>query len=171
MRASPIRRKGAASFEDLKPACQVLILHEDFSAYSRAVEVCRRVMERFASELDFDVKCWNFIELADPNCARHAAKTAGGADIILLAMHTTEMPLELDRWVDFYFIDRFRAEGVLALVLNPAATSPLAGEKLRLRLQQLTARLGMDFIPLPPEHDAMVLDALTPSIVARPAPE
>ena len=41
-------------------------------------------MERFASELDFDIKCWNFIELADPNCARHAAKTASSADIILV---------------------------------------------------------------------------------------
>jgi len=85
MRAMPTSKTGAASFEELKPVCQILILHEDFTAYSRAVEVCRRVMERFASELDFDIKCWNFIELADPHCARHAAKSAGASDIILLS--------------------------------------------------------------------------------------
>jgi len=108
MRAMPTSKTGAASFEELKPVCQILILHEDFTAYSRAVEVCRRVMERFASELDFDIKCWNFIELADPHCARHAAKSAGASDIILLSMDTAETTTELDRWLADSFTARFR---------------------------------------------------------------
>src|SRR5580693_7844307 len=144
MRASAIRRKGAASFEELKPACQVLILHEDFSAYTQAVEVCRRVMERFASEMDFDIKCWNFIELADPNCARHAAKTAGAADVILLSMRTALPPVELERWLDFFFTSRFKTEGVLALVLDNPITPPQEEKKLAERLEQLAGRLGMD---------------------------
>ena len=43
--------------------CQILILCEDFAAYQRAAEVCRRMMAQFASELDFDFKCWNFTAL------------------------------------------------------------------------------------------------------------
>jgi hypothetical protein len=154
MRASANRRTGAASFEELKPACLILILCEDFPAYSRAVELCRRVMERFAAELDFDIKCWNFIELADPNSARHAAKTAGAADIILLSMQTTRSPVELDRWLDFYFTSRFRAEGVLALLLNHRDNPPLELEKLLLRLEQLAGRLNLDFLSLFPGDEA-----------------
>jgi len=167
MRGSAIRRKGAASFEELKPACQVLILHEDFSAYTRAVELCRRVMERFASEMDFDIKCWNFIELADPNCARHAAKTAAAADIILLSMQTVLPPVELDRWLDFFFASRFKTEGVLALVLN--RQDSLAGEQAKLlqRLQQLAGRLGMDFISLPLGDDSMAMKMLPATMVPR----
>jgi hypothetical protein len=157
MRASANRRTGAASFEELKPACQILILCEDFPAYSRAVELCRRIMERFAAELDFEVKCWNFIELADPNSARHAAKIAGAADILLLAMQTIRLPVELDRWLDFFFTSRFRAAGVLALVLNHRDHPPLELEKLLLRLEQLAGRLDLDFISLFPVDDASAI--------------
>ena len=165
MRAPAIRRKGAASFEELKPACQILILHEDFSAYARAVEVCRRIMEQFASELDFDIKCWNFIELADPNCARHAAKTAGTADIILLSMLTTRLPMELDRWLDFSFTSRFRKEGVLALILDAQDSPPLELRKILARLKQLAGRLGIDFISLHPGDDAAVINRLPPMVM------
>jgi hypothetical protein len=167
MRASSIRRKGAASFEELKPACQVLVLHEDFSAYTRAVEMCRRVMERFASEMDFDIKCWNFIELADPNCARHAAKTAGAADVILLSMRTARPAVELERWLDFFFAARFKTEGVLALVLDSPNTPPQEEKRLVERLEQLAGRLGMDFISLPPDGDAALMGALPATMAPR----
>jgi hypothetical protein len=160
MSATAIHQKSAASFEELKPACQILILHEDFPAYTRAVEVCRRIMEQFASELDFDVKCWNFIELADPNCARHAAKTAGVADIILLSMQTPGLPPAFDRWLEDFFAARSRADGALALVLNQPDSSLAALEKLLGRLQQLAGRLGMDFVPLLSGGDAAVMGLL-----------
>jgi hypothetical protein len=157
MRASATPQTGATGLEESKPACQVLILHEDFSAYSRAVEVCRRVMEQFANELDFDIKCWSFIELADPNCARHAAKTAGAADIILISMGKAQLPVELDRWLDFFFIARFQTEGVLAVVLNSPASPPVELESLLSRVEQVAARLGMDFISLHPGDDVAVI--------------
>ena len=158
MRAMPTSKTGAASFEELKPVCQILILHEDFTAYSRAVEVCRRVMERFASELDFDIKCWNFIELADPPCARHAAKSAGASDIILLSMDTAETTTELDRWLADSFTARFRPEGVLALVLNHPAGPPSARQKLIGGLESRARRLGLDFLCLPPDDDGTFLN-------------
>ena len=142
-------------------------MHEDFSAYTRAVEVCRRVMERFASEMDFDIKCWNFIELADPNCARHAAKTAGAADVILLSMLTAQPPVELDRWLDFFFASRFKTEGVITLVLNSQNTPPLEEKKLTQRLEQLAGRLGMDFISLPPGDEVAALEMLPATVTPR----
>jgi hypothetical protein len=169
MRAPDIHRKGAVSFEELKSACQILILHEDFSAYSRAVEVCRRVMEQLANELDFDIKCWSFTELADASCARHAAKTAATADIILFSMVTTHLPAQINHWLDSFFAARFRADGLLGLILNPHNSLPLESKKLSLRFEQLTERLGMDFISLHPDSDSVVVDLLPAITLPREA--
>jgi hypothetical protein len=167
MSAPVIRPRRAASFEDLKPACQVLILHEDFPAYTRAVEVCRRVMERFAEEMDFDIKCWNFIELADPNCARHAAKTAGMADVVLLSMSTAQPAVELGRWLDLSFVSRFKDDGALALVLNYANQLEADQSKLVSRLEHLAERMRMDFMCLSLNDAAAIPEILPAAIVQR----
>ena len=148
MSATAIHQKGAAGFEAFRPACQILILHEGFPAYSRAVEVCRRLMEQFANELDFSIKSWDCIELADPNSARHAAKTAGAADIILLSLRRARMPLELNQWLEGSFAARLHKGGALALVFNVPDASPPVLKQLLSRLERLAARLGLDFVPL-----------------------
>jgi hypothetical protein len=169
MRVSAIRRKSAASFEELKPACQVLILHEDFDAYSQAVEVCRPVMEHFADAVDFNFKCWNFIELSDPRCARHAAKTAGLADIIFLSIRSFQIPAELDRWLASHLTGRHRKDGVLVLVSKPGDIKPPALEKLRGRLEPLAARLHMDFLSVPPgDHSAVRRALAVPAALTAP---
>lgn len=157
MSAAVVPQKCAAGFEELKPACRILILHEDFPAYAHALEVCRRLMQQFAGELDFNIKCWDFIELADPHCARRAAKTAGTADIILLSMNAPALPPVFDRWLDDCFTDRFKADGALALILNEPDNLPAALENLLARLKQLAGRIGMDFVPLLHDRDAAVM--------------
>lgn len=158
MRARAIRSQGPAGFEDRKPACEVLILHEDASSYSCAVEVCRQLMERFSSDLDFGVKCWNIIELVDPNCARHAAKTAGVANIILISIRTPFLPLELERWLDYYFISRFQPDGSLVLVLNSPEDAERAVEKCAKQVERSAQKLGLDFISLPPFANGAPID-------------
>jgi hypothetical protein len=154
MRASVNRKKSAASFEEMKPVCQVLILHEDFPCYSHAVGVCHRLMERFASELDFSIKCWSFIELADPNCARHAAKNASCADIILFAVGTVGVPAEVERWLRSVSDTRVPADGVVGLIVNNPGGRLPPPEALIGRLEDLALRLRMDFKLLLPGHDA-----------------
>jgi hypothetical protein len=128
--------------------CQILILYEDLAAYERAVEVCRRMMVQFATELDFDFKCWSFIELTEADCARGAMKIASNADIILLAMHGTELPPVLAGWLAASPQTRFRADGALVLVGNGGESSPANSEMLLTRLEKLAGQAGMDFVPL-----------------------
>jgi hypothetical protein len=141
--------KAAACLGDLPQGCQVLILCEDFSAYSRAIQVCRRILDQCGMDMDFDFRCWNFVELVDPGCAHTAAKYAGIADIILLSTNRTSLPPVLSEWLDALHSMRFRADGALLLVLNQIA-SPLEMEKLVVRMEKVAARLVMDFIPLLP---------------------
>jgi len=158
MSAAGISKKRAASFEELKPACQILILHDDFQAYTRAVDVCRQIMEQHANEMDFDVKCWNFIELADPNCARHAAKTAGCADIVLLSVQTSRLPVEVQRWLDYYFVSRHRIDGTLMLVLNSTHNPESSLDHCVSHLEHVAERLGMRFVSFAPIGDMTLMD-------------
>jgi hypothetical protein len=134
--------------------CRILILHEAFPAYTRAVEVCRRVMEQLAGEVDFDVKSWSFIELTDASCARHAAKTANGADIIMLALQTGGVPDELEHWVKGLPRARSKDDGLLALLVEELDGSPAALEETFLRMNDWASRLGLDFVTMFPDEAA-----------------
>ena len=48
----------------------------------------------------------------------------------------------------------------LALVLNETGHSPLAYKKMQARLEHLAGRLGMDFLPLPPGNETVVMEKL-----------
>ena len=125
----------------------MLILSEDFSAYSRAVQVCRRILDQFGMDMDFDFRCWNFVELVDPTCAHNAAKYAGIADIILISTHHAGLTPVLNDWLDALHTSRFRTDGALVLVLNQIA-GQLEMDRLTARMEKLAARLVMDFVPL-----------------------
>lgn len=128
-------------------ACRILILCEDFAAYERAVEVCRRIQTRFGDEFEFDFNCWNFWELADVECARLATEAASFADIILVSLHNAASSPALDAWLDAFPESRFRAEGALVLVLTESADPEIA-QAFASRLEQWALRLAMDFVPL-----------------------
>jgi len=172
--------KAAAGLGDLPQGCQVLILSEDFSAYGRAVQVCRHILDQFGMDMDFDFRCWNFVELIDPACAHNAAKCAGSADIILISTHHAGLTPVMNEWLDALHTSRFRTDGALVLVLNRPAGQLEMG-RLTARMEKLAARLVMDFVPLlpassetawrsePPESWAML--AAHPHAAHTPNPE
>jgi hypothetical protein len=144
MSASALNEKILA---EAPKACRILILCEDFAAYERAVEVCRRIQARFGDEFEFDFNCWTFWELADADCARLAADSARFADIIMVSLHNAVSSAALEAWLDDFPGSRIRAEGALVLVRMEFAGQESAGE-LAARLEQWAMRLGMDFVPL-----------------------
>jgi hypothetical protein len=128
-------------------ACRILILCEDFVAYERAVEVCRRIQARFGDEFEFDFNCWTFWELADTDCARLAADSARFADIIMVSLHNAVSSPVLEAWLNAFPGSRIRAEGALVLVRMEFA-DPEPARELSARLEQWATRLEMDFVPL-----------------------
>lgn len=144
MSASAVSEKISA---ETPKACRILILCEDFAAYERAVEVCRRIQARFGDEFEFDFNCWTFWELADTDCARLAADSASFADIIMVSLHNAASSSALEAWLDAFPGSRIRAEGALVLVRMEFADPESAGD-LAARLEQWASRLEMDFVPL-----------------------
>lgn len=145
-------KAAAACLTGIPQGCQVLILSEDFTAYSRAVQVCRRIMDQMGRQTDFDFRCWNFSELADPACAHTATNYAAAADIIMISTQTAGLPTVLTEWLDKLHLARMRPVGVLALVLNkPAKQADI--DRLLVWLEGVALHLAMDFLPLLPANE------------------
>jgi len=154
-------------FASSVPLCRILILHDDYSSYTRALEVCRHLMKRFADDLDFDVKSWSAGELAQIIGSRHAAKTAATADIVLLCLKTAALPVELANWLDRNFVARFKTDGVLALMVdNPSAPPTILARTLS-QLNQVAARLNVDFLSLTSDNNGLLKIAVPPTQVSR----
>jgi hypothetical protein len=166
--------KAAACLSGIPQGCQVLILSEDFTAYSRALQVCRRIMDQMGQQTDFDFRCWNFSELNDPECAHTATKYAAAADIIMLSTHVATLPVALNDWLETLHLARFRPVGVLALVLNKPARQPEI-DKLTLRLENVALHLAMDFLPLLPATEQTAWQPQSPehweTLLGRPDTE
>ena len=144
---SAVARLEKETFE-VSRTCQILILCEDFAAYERAADVCWRILVQLADDLNFGFNHRDFIELTDPACARSVVKKANASDIILLSLHSADLPPVAAEWLEAFAGQRLRAEGVLALVLNEPPESPTAVAKLVARLEQTARQTGMDFLSL-----------------------
>ena len=166
--------KAAACLGGIPQGCQVLILSEDFTAYSRAVQVCRRIMDQMGQLTDFDFRCWNFSELGDPECALTATKYAAAADIIMVSTQLASLPAPLNEWLGALHLARFRPVGVLALVLNKPARPPEI-DRLLGRLEEVALHLAMDFLPLLPATEQTAWQPQSPehweTLLGRPDPE
>jgi hypothetical protein len=141
--------RAAESLGGIPHGCQVLILAEDFTAYNRAMHVCRRVMDQMGHESDFDFRCWNFSELPDAECAHAATKYAATADMVVISTQAATLPPALDNWLGTLHQSRVRPVGVLVLILNKPAP-PASVEKLVRRVENVAMRAVMDFMPLLP---------------------
>ena len=145
--------KAAASLGGVPHGCQVLIISEDFTAYNRAVQVCRRIMDQMGQHADFDSRCWNFSELTDAESAYAATQYASLADMVVVSTQSATLPGALNNWLDALRQARRRPVGVLAIILNRVAAQPEV-DRLMQRMEHLSAKLVMDFLPLlPPEND------------------
>jgi hypothetical protein len=163
--------KAAARLSAVPEGCQVLILSEDFTAYSRALQACRRIMEEMGHRTDFDFRCWNFSELNDPDCAHTATRYAAAADIIIISTQTAILPPALNEWLAVLHQARFRPVGIMALILNKPARQPEI-DRLLQRLEEIALHLAMDFLPLLPATEETAWQPQSPeqweTLLGRP---
>lgn len=135
---------------EVTEACKIAVMCEDAASRDRAVEVFNRISATFRGELAFAISCWNFGELAEPECARSAAKAAASADIIMYSTRVAELPVTVGERLNGFAQPNGKSGFALAFLLtNPDNPSASIGNMVS-RLAQVAHRLGMDFIPLMP---------------------
>ncbi len=128
--------------------CEILILCEDFAAYEQASEVCWRILVQLADDLNFSFKRWGFMELTDSESARAAIKASDASDVILLSFKGATMSALADEWLDALAGNQFKAEGILALVLDEPPGDAGAASKLVSRLEETANQVGMELLSL-----------------------
>jgi hypothetical protein len=147
MSASAIIGRRTTSLEEAAAACKILVLCDDATARTKAMEVFERVSAGLQSELTFDISSWDFVELEEKDSGRTAAEAAAGADIIMFSTHGTELPDAVGRWLDGIQHSNERSAGALAFMpIDPNKPSTATG-KILPQLTKAAQRLGMDFIP------------------------
>lgn len=160
---------------------QVVVIYEDPETRETAVSFCDRMVERFWSQVGFDIDWCSFDLLAKDACAGAAAEKAAGADLIVFATRPGgELPLHLRAWTDAWLRRRGKREGVLVGLLAECAEAADRHHYFR----DLAHRGGLDYLtevpqslsyPLPgsPESYTERADQVTSlleDILHQPAP-
>lgn len=127
---------------------QVAVIYEDPASREAAVSFCDRMVERFWSQLGFDIEWWSFELLQKEASARAAAEKAATADLLVFATRPAgELPFHLQAWADTWLRRRGKREGVLVGLL---AEGDETAER-RLYFRHLAHRAGLDYLTEVPQ--------------------
>ena len=135
---------------EVTETCKVAVLCEDAASRDRAIEVFNRISATLRGELAFAISCWNFGELAEPECARSAAEAAASADIIMYSTRVVELPVTTGERLNGFSESNGKSGFALAFLLTHPDSPSAPIRNMISRLEQVAQGLGMDFIPLMP---------------------
>lgn len=126
-------------------ACQVVILHENDQALSRAKSLCERIMEEFWHDLEIRFTNWAMERLTDEVLRTEAAAHAGYADILVVATTgSSVVPEHFMQWAERWLAQREPREGVLVGLFENKAEN--GGNSWDIQLHRLALRAGMDYL-------------------------
>jgi len=134
-----------------RPVWAVVVVYEDDSLKSEAINFCDAFVERFWHDCELDVNWWSFNLLRDQTDARQACAEAVAADLILFAARPgRDLPPEIQFWVDSWAIARGDREGTLIGLLDPAQTEHYSSPPY-IFLRNIAHHAGMDYLTEMPE--------------------
>ena len=139
--------------------CVVASIYEDAGSREALLGICNSLVWKFQDDLDFEFGFWRFKYLADPEIAMGAAQWTIHADLILLAMQSSDLPGTVQRWIDGWLPKREASDGALVLVQSASVEAPQSrGVISYLRLT--ASRAHLDYLRLrPPENRTPGVDA------------
>lgn len=128
--------------------CSVVSLYEDFGTRDLLLGICDSLAWTFRDEMEFNTEWWRFKFLSDPEIGLEAAHKASGADLILVAAHSTELPRAVQLWFEGWLPNRTADDGALVLVqpaLKPGVAPPIP---LMTYLRATAQRAHLDYLRL-----------------------
>jgi hypothetical protein len=130
---------------EITKRCAVVSIYEDLGGRDLLLHLCDSLAQRFKGDLEFQFDWWRFKYLADPEIAMEAAQCAAQADLILLAAHSPELPIDVQRWFERWLPYRGAGDGALVLVQpSPNDTSQFLPAFLR----RTAKRASLDYLRL-----------------------
>jgi hypothetical protein len=125
--------------------CAVVSIYEDLGGRDLLLQLCNSLAWKFKNDLEFQFDWWRFKYLADPEIAMEAARSATRADLILLAAHSPELPVNVQKWFEGWLPNRKAGDGALVLV-QPSLKG--ASQSLPAYLRLTAQRARLDYLRL-----------------------
>ena len=131
----------------------VAVVYENAETREAAVAFCDCLVEKFWSQLGFDVSWWSFSLLGNPGASAEALKSAAGANFIVFASRADlELPEHVRNWVEQWVLLRGEREGALVALAVSADAQPAGAIQTHLYLRDVAHRAGMDYLTDMPQY-------------------
>lgn len=137
----------------MKTTLQVVVVYENAETREAAVNFCDRLVERFWSNLEFDVSWWHYPLLSDPTAGNEALQRAATADVLVFAPQSdSPMTDAMQEWAESWVRLRGQREGVLVGLPPQPEGEPELPAKAHRYLRGLAHRTGMDYLTGVPQN-------------------
>ncbi len=128
--------------------CSIVSLYEDLGGRELLLRTCDSLKRTFRDDMEFTTGWWRFKYLADPEIQEDAGRAAVGADLILVAPASSELPSYVRKWFETWLPGRVEGDGVM-VVVQPEARGFAPGTMPTMSYLRNTAqRAHLDYLPL-----------------------
>jgi hypothetical protein len=135
----------------MKTTWSAVVVFECEETRNKAVAFCDRLVDRFWTQMGFEISWWSYERLNDPVGAGEAATKAAQARLIIFATRTeAEIPLHVIDWVDKWTSQRSDREGALVALGDQEGAGAALDKEVYLR--DIAHRAGMDFLTRLPQN-------------------
>jgi len=141
---------GSADLE-VHPALNVVIAYEDFEAGKHAKKTYDYLVENLGQEFQLTSEMWKFDVLSIPKLREIAVKDALQADIILLSIHSGELPTHVTAWIESWLGEPGNAMALVALFAG-GRDDTVQARSLRSYLAGVAKRAKMEFFAQPDDR-------------------
>jgi hypothetical protein len=131
----------------MKAKWSLLAVYENADARHLIVQFCDRLMQRFWSQLSFDLAWYDWGQLEDENFAQEARAKARAADLIILATAPRGiLSPHIKGWLELALVGPGGREGVLVGLPAPGIGVSAENASTQAYLRKLAHRIGMDYL-------------------------
>ena len=136
----------------LTSVLKVVIAHEDLNTCGEALAVLSRLAAQLESEFQIesdvwqmDRSIWDFEMLRDPELRKQAVTDAADADMIILSVCDSELPVSVQAWLESALLMKDGRPAALVALLAPAVAASGRPSRPEAALRRLAGKYGLDF--------------------------
>jgi hypothetical protein len=136
----------------MKAKWSVLAVYENAAARELAMQFCDTLVQRFWSELSFELSWCDWTALEETESSKEAARKAREADLIVTATSSRGIiARHVKTWLELALRDRGDHEGVLVGLPVAEAESTCEVGAMQVYLRKLAHDAGMDYLTAVPQ--------------------
>jgi len=137
----------------MKTTWSAVVVFECEETRDKAVSFCNRLVDRFWTQMGFEISWWSFDMLRDATLGGEAAAKAAKSRLIIFATTAEgEMPFHVFEWVEKWVGQRSDQEGALVGLADRETSLTGVASAKHVYLREIAHRAGMDYLTKVPDN-------------------